>query len=323
MSLSGHFWTIWDLARRELTEPVRGSGFWRGRVDDPRRGEVVLSGLLDGTNSERMVVIVHGLGGSAQSRYAAQAAAACVDRGWSALRLNMRGSDLSGEDYYHAGLTADLHAALASPELTGYRHLALWGFSLGGHLALSAATEQQLDRRVRAVAAVSAPLDLEACCRTIDQRSRWPYRRYMLNHLLEIYAAVARRGEVPVPLRRVRRARGFREFDGLVVAPRFGFDSAEDYYRKASVGPRLGGLRIRTLYVGSLQDPVVPPSAVQPYLADGAQGVDSRMTVRWADRGGHVGFPRDLDLGEPAARGIYSQVASWLDRQTASRRDGG
>ena len=63
------------------------------------------------------LLIVHGLGGSAKSPYTAKAAHAAAAAGLSSLRLNLRGADLLGEDYYHAGMTADLAAAIASPEL--------------------------------------------------------------------------------------------------------------------------------------------------------------------------------------------------------------
>ena len=38
------------------------------------------------------------------------------------------------------------------------------------------------------------------------------------------------------------------------------------------------------------------------------------VTFRWAERGGHTGFPRNLDLGEPGALGLENQIETWLKR---------
>lgn len=302
MNLSGHLRTIAGSlvsgSRRGAT--LDGAKPWSGVVEDPDIGTVRLSGWFHDAGRDRTIVILHGLGGSAESYYALEAAAACVDAGCSALRLNLRGADNSGEDYYHAGLTADLHAALASLELASAESIGVLGISLGGHQALLAATDGGLDSRVRAVAAISAPLDLDSCCRQLDAPTRWPYRRYMLGRLCEVYAAVADRRAVPASVERVRKVRHFREFDRLVVAPRFGFDSAEDYYARASVGPRLGELAVPGLYVGRLDDPMVPRSAVEPWLDRLPAAVP--LDVRWVRRGGHVAFSGSL----------AGQVAAWL-----------
>ena len=49
-----------------------------------------------------------------------------------------------------------------------------------------------------------------------------------------------------------------------------------------------------------------------------ADAVRSRLspavTFRWAERGGHTGFPRNLDLGEPGALGLENQIETWLKR---------
>jgi predicted alpha/beta-fold hydrolase len=126
--------------------------------------------------------------------------------------------------------------------------------------------------------------------------------------LNEVYAAVAARRPVPVPVERVLRARAIREWDGLVVAPRFGFTSAEDYYARASVAPRLDRLRPPALLIWSRGDPMVPWATVEPALAalpGGAQVVVSR-------RGGHVGFPAGVDFGLGGPRGLAAQVAAWI-----------
>ncbi|HSM52000.1 MAG TPA: alpha/beta fold hydrolase, partial [Thermoanaerobaculia bacterium] len=199
--LSGHFWTLSGRLRALLAPPAPPAATpWSTHLDDATAGRVRLSGLLGGPReSECLLLLVHGLGGSVGSPYLVAAAAAAERCGLATLRLDLRGADRAGEDYHHAGLTADLAAALASPELARFPRILLAGFSLGGHLVLRYLAEGP-DPRVRAGAAVCAPLDLAAGADAIDAPARWPYRRYLLNHLVEIYAAVAARRPVPVPV---------------------------------------------------------------------------------------------------------------------------
>jgi hypothetical protein len=47
---------------------------------------------------------------------------------------------------------------------------------------------------------------------------------------------------------------------------------------------------------------------VRPALA----AAPPQLTVRWAATGGHVGFPRQVDLGLSVLRGVVPQVLGWL-----------
>jgi predicted alpha/beta-fold hydrolase len=324
--LVGHLWTIVGRVRRGSGPQVGGES-WATLLADPVVGEVRLTGRLhrlggDAASDDSggtLLVLVHGLGGSIDSAYLRETTARLIarrERGWpggpdAVLRLNVRGADRSGEDLFHAGLAEDLHAALAEPSLAAYERVVVLGFSLGGHLALRYATEAG-DRRLRAVAALCSPLALDPAAAAIDGPGAGVYRRYLLRHLCEIYAAVAARRPLPEPVERLREVRTIRAFDELAVAPRFGFAGAADYYARASVAPRLSALRVPGLLVLAKDDPMVAAEAVRPALAE----APAELLVRWLDRGGHVAFPRgeDLRLGVPTSPGgsLELQVIDWL-----------
>jgi len=277
-------------------------------VCDEAWGPVRLGGRLQSApGCERLVVVVHGLGGCSESHYAKRVARAAFEAGLSCLRLGLRGADLSGEDIYHAGLTADLEAVVASDLLSSYKDLFILGYSLGGHLALRYAAGR-VDERVRAVAAVCAPLDLARAVEAFDRQARRPYRWHVMSSLRTMYAPVARRRRWAPPVSEVNGIRTIREWDERVVAPRFGFRDALDYYERTSVGPRLRELTVPALLVASRSDPMVFHETLRPSLLDAPE----RLDVRWVSRGGHVGFPGGLDLGEPGPRGLESQVLAWL-----------
>jgi predicted alpha/beta-fold hydrolase len=309
MSLPGHFWTIaprlrHSLRPRQVPEPRP----WRTLLTDPVAGEVPVTGLLrEIPGSDEMLVIVHGLGGSTGSHYMLRAAAAAEAAGLSYLRINLRGCDRQSGDFYHAGLTDDLHAALASEDFARYRKIYVVGYSLGGHVVLKLGTEEA-DPRLAAVAAVCAPLDLARAQKEIDAPAAWVYRRYLLESLNDIYAAVAARRplsqlpQLPLPVEQALRIRTLREWDDRIVAPRHGFADAGDYYARASAAPRLPGLRVPALLINAEGDPMVPAHAVRAALADRP----SPLEARWLKRGGHVYFPGEL---------VDVEVIDWLRSQ--------
>ena len=161
-------------------------------------GPVPLTGWLSEFDPCReLAVIVHGLGGDSERAYVLEAAHAAAADGLSSLRLNLRGADRRGPDFYHAGLTTDLQAVLMSPELALYERIFFLGFSLGGHMVLRFAIESEAPRFV-SVAAICAPLDLDAAAVAIDRPDCWAYRRQVLASLVEIYAVVTDKGGQPV-----------------------------------------------------------------------------------------------------------------------------
>jgi hypothetical protein len=312
VALSGHLWTVAPaLASFARRPPVPSARPFRLPLEDPVAGALALTGALhEPAGARTLVVVLHGLGGSCESSYARRFARAAYAAGRACLRLNLRGADLESADFYHAGLTADLDAVLASELAARFAGVALVGFSLGGHTLLRLLGERAGAARVAAAVAVCAPLDLERGATALDGPGNALYRRYLLDGLKAMAAAVERLrpGAIAAPAERWRRARGIREWDGLVVAPRWGFASAEDYYARASAGPLLGRIATPTWIVLSGNDPMVPAATVREALA----GVSPATEVTWTRRGGHVGFPPGLDLGRSGARGLEGQVLAWL-----------
>jgi predicted alpha/beta-fold hydrolase len=219
----------------------------------------------------------------------------------------MRGADFSGEDIFHGGTTEDLRAALSAPDIARYRRILLLGYSVGGHIVLRAAIDE-VDPRVQAAAAICPPLDLDAATVAFDHPSRRPYRRPIFRDLNRAYRAAAARGRVHVAPSRVERARSSRERDSLTVVVRFGFRGIEEYYEHESVAPRLHRLRVPALVVANVHDPIVPPETLTPAL----RNASSKLSTIWTDRGGHVYFPSNLHLRQPAPLGLESQVIHWL-----------
>lgn len=312
----GHLRTIGHLCRNILLPPAAPPAErWVGKLEDPVSGTIEVTGWLTRAGLGRtLVILVHGLGGSADSPYLCRAARVAGDRGLDSLRLNLRGADPGAGDFYHGGLTAELHAVVGDPALAGYERIGVLGYSMGGHVALRYAAEAQ-NPRLTGVAAVCAPLHLRPVSEDFDRPSRRLYRYWVLRHLRRCFADLEKAGTpLPSPYEVVERARSFREWDGLTVVPRFGFADPDDYYERASAAAVIDRLRVPCLLVASEIDPVITPRAIEPYLPRHAEvramrgepgevstrrareGRPAALTVLWHPAAGHVAFPAGVEL---------------------------
>lgn len=307
-ALGGHFWTLRPFVASKFSPPrTPPSRLFRTevRTDDGRT--VPVTGRVSGPPDAReLLVVVHGLGGNASSRYAQDAAIEAARRGVACLRLNMRGADRSGSGVYHAGLFDEIRAALNDEVFASIERVYLLGYSMGGHTSLRYAAIEP-HPKLRALATVCSPLDLAAGCREIDREERRFYRRHVLAGLKEIYAATRRKRPLPSTLDEVLALDTLREWDERVIAEEFGFDDAEDYWRKVGAGPLLPSIEIPTMVLATRHDPMVLEHTVTPALS-----AAKNIHQVWLAQGGHVGFPPRVDLGLGSVGPLESQILDWL-----------
>ncbi|MFT5285072.1 MAG: putative alpha/beta-fold hydrolase [Planctomycetota bacterium] len=283
----------------------------RFSLEDPKRGQVWLSGTLRvPVGAEDLIVLVHGLGGNSESPYVRAAALAAEKLGIATFSISLRGADRLGEDFYNIALTADLHAAMACKELLAFKRIDLLGFSMGGHVALTYATEAG-DSRVCSVAAICTPLDLKIEQLHFDRELHPLYRWHVLRGLKSIYAAVAKRRAVPSELHEVMAVKTVHDWDRLTIAPRYGYPTPEAYYDELSVGPKLGSLRMPALLIAGEVDPIVPTRAILNPLANLSQP-PAHLDLHWVRSAGHVSLSRQFNLGLSANLGLVPQVSAWM-----------
>jgi predicted alpha/beta-fold hydrolase len=264
------------------------------------------------------VVVVHGVGGSADSTYVQRAALALYAAGFHVVRLNLRGAGPSIPDVtalYHAGLTEDLAVTLAAvAKHEGVRDVALLGFSLGGNcsLRLAGLWGSAPPAYVRAVATVSAPLDLVETQRALERVRTLPYRAYVLRALIRQGwdFAKAHPSRATYEPRQLLRLRTIRAYDDLVIAPMHGFCDAHDYYVNASCGPGLADVGSPVLIVHAADDPMVPEDSVRPWIRDAS----SSVRVAWSERGGHVGWFADVSEGSWVKTWALERVIEFFRR---------
>ena len=282
-----------------LLRSRRGIAFDRERVelDD---GDFVdldwahpegVAGLRDETQRP-LALVLHGLEGSARSKYAIGAYRGLLARGIAPVGLNFRscsGELNRGARLYHSGETTDLGFVLETlrARYPG-RPLAAIGFSLGGNVLLKYLGEHAGSGAAmpEVAVAISVPFDLSAGADHIERGVSKVYLWFLLRKLKRKVrgkqAVLRSRMDIAGAL----RARGFRDFDDAATAPLHRFENAEDYYTRSSSSRYLSAIRVRTLLIQSEDDPFLPARAIPRDAADANPNIHSRIVPR----GGHVGF---------------------------------
>jgi uncharacterized protein len=262
-----------------------------------------------------LLVLFHGLEGSSSSHYALAFAAFAQQRGLGFAVPHFRGC--SGEinlapRAYHSGDHEEVAWILSRLQgewrAKGGDDVIAVGVSLGGNALLRWAQEagSSASKVVRAVAAVSSPVDLTASGLAIGRGfNRLVYTRMFLNTMKP--RALRKLVQYPglFDRQRLLAARDLYEFDDVFTAPLHGFKGTDDYWSRCAAKPHLGRMSLPTLVLNAQNDPFVPASSL-PRAAE----VGRIVTLWQPQEGGHVGFPS----GRPPSHvhAMPEAVGQWL-----------
>jgi len=239
--------------------------------------------------SAPLLIILHGLEGSAESTYARMLMQSAVARQWRCCVLHFRDCG----DYrnvlprrYHAGETNDVRYFVAKLEREGqFGPIVAAGYSLGGNVLLKYLGESGAGCPLKGAAAVCVPLDLHECAEALNIGIARGYQRYLLKRMKRSVARKFDRHTAAFDWQRAMQSKTFAEFDDAVTAPLHGFAGKDDYYDKCSSVNFLKHIERPTLIVNALDDPFMTPDVIPD-----AAALSPQVTLEVSDHGGHVGF---------------------------------
>ena len=273
--------------------PRSAHAYRRQRIDTPDGDFIDFDWMEGGSDAAApLVVLFHGLEGSASSHYVAALMRRVRSLGWRGVVPHFRGC--SGEANrlpraYHSGDYTEVGWMLARiRELVPNVPLYAIGVSLGGSALLNwlGREPQHAAEQVAAAAAISAPLDLNAAGIAIEQGFSRLYSRLFQHTLVPKALSMAQRFPGMLDRAAIRRVDSMYAFDGAVTAPLHGFASTVDYWTRASSKPWLEHIVVPTLILNARNDPFIPAHSL-PGLADVGPGV----LLEQPEDGGHAGFP--------------------------------
>lgn len=250
-----------------------------------------------------LVLVLHGLEGSARGVLAQQTYRELARQGIRAVGLNFR--SCSGEmnrthTLYHSGATEDVELVLNWLE-TAYPEVpkGLVGFSLGGNVTLKYMGTGA--NHIQAAVSISPPFDLGRGSAVLDSSGQF-YMRAMLRSLKQKARLMRPLLEEKIDVDALLATETFRAFDDI-WQPLNGFADADDYYRQCSSKNFLPTISHPTLIMRSLDDPFFDPDDV-PYQRLENPQLQTLLTAH----GGHGGF---------LERASGWRIGFWAERQAA------
>ncbi|WP_299052942.1 alpha/beta fold hydrolase [uncultured Polaribacter sp.] len=243
--------------------------------------------------SKTLVLLIHGLEGSSNSRYMASTSNHLNKIGFDTVCFNLRGC--SGEDNlllstYHSGKTDDVDFIVKNLiENYTYKNIIIVGFSLGGNLTLKYIGEQgnKISPIVKGAIAISVPIDITSAEKEMDKFKNKFYIemffKTMKNKLIE---KAAKFPTYNLDKEKLSKATKFKHLEYLYTVPVFGFKNPEDYWQQASAKPYLNTIARPTLLINSKDDTFLSKECF-PYQ----EAKNSNYFFFEATKyGGHVGF---------------------------------
>lgn len=242
--------------------------------------------------SKTLVLLIHGLEGSAQSNYMITTSNHLNKTGFDTVCMNLR--SCSGEDNliletYHSGKTDDV--AFIIKHLTThyeYENIIIVGFSLGGNLTLKYLGEYDtIPSKVKGGIAVSVPIDLTSSQAELLKLKNKIYLNEFLKTLkLKILEKAEKFPDFELKKELLFKATKFRHLEKQYTVPVFGFESSEDYWIKASAKPYIPKIKVPSLLINSLDDSFLSKECYP--FAEAKNSTNFHLLT--PNYGGHVGF---------------------------------
>lgn len=235
----------------------------------------------------RTVVMVHGMGGSACSRYMIRMARKLYYKNVKVVRVNLRncgsGRGLSKLPYC-AGNSSDIFKVLIKiKDKTPNSPIQLIGYSLGGNIGLKLAGElgkKSIDL-VEKYIAVCPPFNLEKSIEAILSKQNQIYHKYYLKNILK-------QGRPWVQ----NSINSLLQLDERFTGPLWGFSGAKEYYQKCSCINFLPYITKQTNILVAKDDPFIPLSSLDD------ASISEHVNI-WATKfGSHMGFLGPFTSGQ-------------------------
>lgn len=301
---------LWAPDRHSQT--ILGEMLWSPSIRQPGRrlevglpdGDRVVCRLYD-QDSDCVVVLFHGLAGSAQSKYMQRVAHEFLREKYSVCLMNHRncgeGKGLAREPY-HSGKSGDLGAVIKRlrTEFPGKKIMAI-GFSMSANALLllmsrvlpglnvftldefaQAEAKHPLDLPDYAIA-VNPPINLQKTTEWFDAWSNKAYAVYFMSYLQVLIRDMDRDGLMKAPPS-MSWFNSIGAFDNYFTAPVGGFKSAMEYYTNCSSRSHLTKIDRQTIILTSADDPFIDGSDF--LKTDLSKDVHLHME----QVGGHMGY---------------------------------
>lgn len=282
---TAHAQTLWA----SQVHPAPWPQTRRERIETPD-GDFLDLDWSAGKSDGPLVVLFHGLTGSAKSPYIRSIMSALDDAGIRSVLMHFRGC--SGEPNrtagsYHSGHTTDIEFVVNEVSRRNPDHsIMAAGYSLGGN-ALLKYLAQRPDNPLSFAVSVCPPLLIAESATRLGRGFSKLYQHMLIKHLKEeLRLKSQRHPELELDRLNFEDITTFIEFDDQVTAPQHGYTSGQDYYDRASTLSDLCGVETPTHIIFARNDPFFS----QRCVPTDDNSMSDKVTFELVQRAGHVAF---------------------------------
>jgi uncharacterized protein len=246
-----------------------------------------LTGRYYAGTSSTLLIVFHGLIGSADSKYMGRMAQIGLRLGHSVLLMNHRGcgeGEALARGPYHSGRGDDVSEVVAfCRKHFAKKQLITLGFSLSANAVLSLVTGIRGEHLPDQAIAVNGPTDLKASSESLQRGFNRLYDLWFVAGCRKEIRAKQQRNVIPSDIT-ISKWAYLKDVDEAYTAPLGGFKNADDYYARCSTAPHLGKIKTPTFILMSKDDPFIP---WQPYLS---ARENPYVHLHLEETGGHMGY---------------------------------
>jgi predicted alpha/beta-fold hydrolase len=283
---------IWALNGHQQTLWAYGLPYQRIKKDFKRitiplpDGDQLIGKFYDGDTST-LVVIFHGLIGSADSSYMIRMAGLAQKQGHAVLLMNHRGCG-DGEGLavgpYHSGRGDDISDVVSfCRSHFSKKQIVAMGFSLSANALLSLLTGLRGHDKPDQAIVVNGPSDLKASAESLQLGLNRLYDLWFVNGCRKDILRKQKQGLISSKIY-LSPWGHLTDVDEVYTAPLGGFKNAQDYYAQCSTTRHLPNIKTPTFILMSKDDPFIP---WQPYLS---AKENPYVHLHLENTGGHMGY---------------------------------
>lgn len=246
-------------------------------------------------NSNKIIVLNHGLEGSSNSKYILSNTIYFNKKGYDICAINMRGcSGIANKLYssYHSGKTDDM-GLIVDFVSRQYDEVYLIGYSLGGNIVLKYVGENgsKISPKIKKAIGVSVPVDLKNSSIELAKKKNFVYNYMFMKEMKEKLKERVVKFGIDISIETIDEINNFNQFDNIYTSKAHGFEDAEDYWKKNSSKQFIPDIKIPSLLLNALDDTFLGEDCYPEKEANS----NSLFTLETPKYGGHVGFNVSLN----------------------------
>lgn len=253
-------------------------------------------------NKNKLVILIHGWEGSAESTYLLSAASVLYNAGFSVIRLHLRDHGpslhLNTELFHAARLDEVLKSLQDIQDRFDYNETYLVGFSLGGNFALRVRDEaKNFALELNHIVAISPVISPVQTMSALENGAAI-YRQYFLRKWKRALQIKAKHFPDIYDFNALLESRNLSDMTNILITTHTPFNTVQEYFNSYTLqANRIKQSDIKTDVILAADDPVIPINGSSDFFSTDA------FKLRIFDHGGHCGFIENWRLG------------SWVDQE--------